>query len=87
MGQEEDMGVVESLAEEEQSDQEVVEDLEVVVVEDLEVAVVVEDREVVVADLEEVWVEDLEVKVEEEGEGVQEELAVQMGQVLEAVVT
>ena len=84
-----DMGVEESLAEGEESDQEVVGDLEVVVVlEDLEVAVL-EDQEVVVGDLEEVWVEDLEAKVEvqEEGAGVQEDLAVQMEEVLEAVVT
>ena len=83
------MGVVESLVEEEESDQEVVGDPEVVVVlEDLEVAVL-EDQEVVVGDLEEVWVEDLEAKVEvqEEGAGVQEDLALQMEEVLEAVVT
>ena len=60
----------------------------VVVLEDLEVAVL-EDQEVVVGDLEEVWVEDLEAKVEvqEEGAGVQEDLALQMEEVLEAVVT
>ena len=81
-----DMVVVESLAEGEESDQEVVE--VVVVLEDLEVAVL-EDQEVVVGDLEEVWVEDLEAKVEvqEEGAGVQEDLALQMEEVLEAVVT
>ena len=69
MGQE-DMGVVESLPEGEESDQEVVEDLEVVV-----------------GDLEEVWVEVMvKVELEEEGQGIQEELAVPMEQVLEAVV-
>ena len=77
MGQE-DMGVVESLAEGEESDQEVVEDLEVVGLEDLEV---------VVGDLEEVWAEVMvKVELEEEGQGIQEELAVPMEQVLEAVV-
>ena len=61
MGQE-DMGVVESLPEGEESDQEVVEDLEVVV-----------------GDLEEVWVEVMvKVELEEEGQGIQEELAVPM---------
>ena len=65
MGQE-DMGVVESLAE----------------------VVVLEDREVVVEDLEEMWVEVMvKVELEEEGQGIQEELVVPMGQVLEAVVT
>ena len=69
MGQE-DMGVVESLPEGEESDQEVVEDLEVVGLEDLEV---------VVGDLEEVWVEVMvKVELEEEGQGIQEELAVPM---------
>ena len=78
MGQE-DMGVVESLAEGEESDQEVVEDLEVVGLGDLEV---------VVGDLEEVWAEVMvKVELEEEGQGIQEELAVPMEQVLEAVVT
>ena len=90
MGQE-DMGVVESLAEE--SSQEVVLDPEVAVVEDLEV-VVVEDLEVVglegqeVEDLKEMWVEVMvKVELEEEGQGIQEELAMPMEQVLEAVVT
>ena len=65
MGQE-DMGVVESLAE----------------------VVVLEDREVVVEDQEEMWVEVMvKVELEEEGQGIQEELVVPMGQVLEAVVT
>ena len=87
MGQE-DMGVVESLAEGEESDQGVVEDLEVEGLEDLEVAVVPEDQEVVVGDLEEVWVEVMvKVELEEEGQGIQEELAMPMEQVLEAVVT
>ena len=62
MGQGE-MGAVESLVEGESH---------------LEVVVVLEDRELVVEDLEEVLVEDLEAKVdlEEEEEGVQEELTV-----------
>ena len=78
MGQE-DMGVVESLAEGEESAQGVVEDLEVVGLDDLEV---------VVGDLEEVWVEVMvKVELEEEGQDIQEELAVPMEQVLEAVVT
>ena len=78
MGQE-DMGVVESLPEGEESDQEVVEDLEVVGLDDLEV---------VVGDLEEVWAEVMvKVELEEEGQDIQEELAVPMEQVLEAVVT
>ena len=77
MGQE-DMGVVESLAEGEESAQGVVEDLEVVGLDDLEV---------VVGDLEEVWVEVMvKVELEEEGQDIQEELAVPMEQVLEAVV-
>ena len=86
--------MVESLAEGEESDQGVVEDLEVVGLEDLEVAEVVEvaampeDQEVVVGDLEEVWAEVMvKVELEEEGQGIQEELAVPMEQVLEAVVT
>ena len=62
MGQE-DMGVVESLAEE--SSQEVVLDLEVAVVEDLEVAVVEDLQVVVVEDLEEVGLEGQEVGVED----------------------
>ena len=78
MGQE-DMEVVESLAEGEESAQGIVEDLEVVGLDDLEV---------VVGDLEEVWVEVMvKVELEEEGQGIQEELAVPMEQVLEAVVT
>ena len=78
MGQE-DMGVVESLPEGEESDQEVVEDLEVVGLDDLEV---------VVGDLEEVWAEVMvKVELEEEGQDIQEELVVPMEQVLEAVVT
>ena len=78
MGQE-DRGVVESLAEGEESDQGVVEDLEVVGLDVLEV---------VVGDLEEVWAEVMvKVELEEEGQGIQEELAVPMEQVLEAVVT
>ena len=78
MGQE-DRGVVESLAEGEESDQGVVEDLEVVGLDDLEV---------VVGDLEEVWAEVMvKVELEEEGQDIQEELAVPMEQVLEAVVT
>ena len=78
MGQE-DMEVVESLAEGEESAQGVVEDLEVVGLDDLEV---------VVGDLEEVWAEVMvKVELEEEGQGIQEELAVPMEQVLEAVVT
>ena len=78
MGQE-DMGVVESLPEGEESDQEVVEDLEVVGLDDLEV---------VVGDLEEVWAEVMvKVELEEEGQDIQEELALPMEQVLEAVVT
>ena len=78
MGQE-DMGVVESLAEGEESAQGVVEDLEVVGLDDLEV---------VVGDLEEVWAEVMvKVELEEEGQDIQEELAVPMEQVLEAVVT
>ena len=78
MGQE-DMGVVESLAEGEESAQGVVEDLEVVGLDDLEV---------VVGDLEEVWAEVMvKVELEEEEQDIQEELAVPMEQVLEAVVT
>ena len=78
MGQE-DMEVVESLAEGEESAQGVVEDLEVVGLDDLEV---------VVGDLEEVWAEVMvKVELEEEGQDIQEELAVPMEQVLEAVVT
>ena len=77
MGQE-DMGVVESLAEGEESAQGVVEDLEVVGLDDLEV---------VVGDLEEVWAEVMvKVELEEEEQDIQEELAVPMEQVLEAVV-
>ena len=73
------MGVVESLAEGEESAQGVVEDLEVVGLDDLEV---------VVGDLEEVWAEVMvKVELEEEGQDIQEELAVPMEQVLEAVVT
>ena len=73
------MEVVESLAEGEESAQGVVEDLEVVGLDDLEV---------VVGDLEEVWVEVMvKVELEEEGQDIQEELAVPMEQVLEAVVT
>ena len=73
------MGVVESLPEGEESDQEVVEDLEVVGLDDLEV---------VVGDLEEVWAEVMvKVELEEEGQDIQEELALPMEQVLEAVVT
>ena len=78
MGQE-DMEVVESLAEGEESAQGVVEDLEVVGLDDLEV---------VVGDLEEVWAEVMvKVELEEEEQDIQEELAVPMEQVLEAVVT
>ena len=73
------MEVVESLAEGEESAQGVVEDLEVVGLDDLEV---------VVGDLEEVWAEVMvKVELEEEGQDIQEELAVPMEQVLEAVVT
>ena len=72
------MEVVESLAEGEESAQGVVEDLEVVGLDDLEV---------VVGDLEEVWAEVMvKVELEEEEQDIQEELAVPMEQVLEAVV-